>query len=390
MAERSDISRRDFIRRSAVGAGALALGSTAARGQNVSPNERVNIGWIGIGGRCKGLMQDVVDHVPEARTVAVCDLIEERIGWGKDIAQRDKPNGYTDFREMLDKEKLDGVMVITEPSAHAEVVVPVLEAGYNTFAEKPMDITVEAIDAITIAARKAKGFYQIGTQRRYHPDYIACMKAIHDGILGKITFMQGGWHWSTDPSLRKTDKDGGRLIEQSSHHMDVMSWVMKNQAPVNCVAMAYQQNPRPGGANAYTETHSATVFQFPDGQLFSYTHLFLLPGKYDKEILTVFGEKGAVDLNQAMYFGRDEKEIKLGEPSGKDWGRGTTEELQAFIRQIKTGEKPLANVETGRICSLMCIMGRMAMVNKEKNAFEPRVIRWKDLGTKTDLPPQAG
>jgi predicted dehydrogenase len=213
------------------------------------------------------------------------------------------------------------------------------------------------------------------------------MEAIHDGIVGPITFMQGGWHWSPNPSAAKVARDGGRLIEQASHHMDVMSWAMKDTHPVTCVAMGFAQERRPEGPNMWTETHSSTTFQWPDGQLFSYTHLWCLPGKYDKEILTVFGEKGAVDLNEGMYYGRDEKTQKLGEASGKSWYLGQIDELQDFVANIKSGgkRKPNANVETGRICTLMCIMGRMAMVNKEKNAYEPRVIRWKDLGTTTDL-----
>jgi len=390
---RNNVSRRDFLKTTAAGASLLALGSPGvARGYPA--NEKVPVGWLGVGGRGTGLLTTFVDNCPDARIVAVCDLIPERVEKGRKIAEKHKPAGYTDMREMMDKEKMEGILAITACCDHAKVAVPILEAGFHCFSEKPMDITVEAIDAITIAARKAwkeKGkFYQIGTQRRYHPGYIACMKEIHGGLLGRITFMQGGWHWSNDPSAALVAKDGGRLIEQASHHMDVMAWVMKEQHPLTCVAMGYQQYPDrfPGGPNVYTETMSASIFQFPGGVLFSYTHLWLLPGKYDKEILTVFGEKGAVDLNQAHYYGRDEKEKQIAEPSGKDWGRGTTEELQDFVENIKTGAKrlPNANVETGRVCSLMCIMGRMAMVNKEKNAFEPRVIRWEDLKSKTDLP----
>ena len=65
---------------------------------------------------------------------------------------------------------------------------------------------------------------------------------------------------------------------------------------------------------------------------------------------------------------------------------GTKEELQGFVANIKAdGKLPInANVESGRVATLMCIMGRMAAVNPEKNAYDPRVIRWKDLGTTTD------
>ncbi|HOA73192.1 MAG TPA: Gfo/Idh/MocA family oxidoreductase [Phycisphaerae bacterium] len=375
-------SRREFIRKSAAGASAVALTSGVARG--FPANEKVHLGWIGYGGRATGLMQHMLERCPDAAHVAICDLKPDRVEAGLKAAERDKPRGYTDFRKMMEKEKLDGILVVTAPCDHADVVVPVLEAGFNCFAEKPMDITVEKCDAITKAARKAKGFYQIGTQRRSHPTYQAAMKFIHDGLLGKVSFMQGGWHWSGDPSAAPVPRDGGRLIEQASHHMDVMAWVMKDVAPLSCVSMARaDEDTKP---NEFSETKSATVFQFPGNVLFSYTHLFRLPGKFDKEILLAFGDKGAIDFNEALYTGRDEKEHRFGPPIGKAWDQGTPESLIHFVDNIKKGNKtPWANVETGRICSLMCIMGRMAHVNAVKNAYEPAVVKWKDLGTTTDL-----
>lgn len=378
----SHLSRREFIRSSAAGAGAVALASGVARGYPA--NERVQLGWIGYGGRATGLMQHMLERCPEAANVAICDLRQERVDAGLKAAERDKPRGYTDMYKMMEKEKLDGILVVTAPCDHATVVVPVLEAGFNCFAEKPMDITVEACDAITKAARKAKGLYQIGTQRRSHPTYRAAMEFIHQGHMGEPSFLQGGWHWSGDPSGARVERDGGRLIEQASHHTDVMSWVMKDAAPLSCVSMARaDKGTKP---NEYTETKSATVFQFPGNVLFSYTHLWILPGKYDKEILLAFGSKGAVDFNDALYTGRDEKEHRFGPTIGKAWDQGTPESLIHFVDNIKKGNKtPWANVETGRIGSLMCIMGRMAHINAAKNAYEPSVVKWKDLGSTTDL-----
>ncbi|MBI4578421.1 MAG: Gfo/Idh/MocA family oxidoreductase [Planctomycetes bacterium] len=384
----SQLSRREFMRKSAIGASAAAFVS-AGSARAYAANEKVRVAWIGYGGRATGLMHHMLEKCPDAAIVAMCDLRPDRVEAGLKAAERDKPKGYPvseplEFRKMLDKEKPDGVMIVTAPCDHATVVVPTLEMGFNTFAEKPMDITVEKIDAITKAARASKGFYQIGTQRRCHPTYRAAMEAIHNGLLGRVTFMQGGWHWSGDPSGAHVARDGGRLTEQASHHMDVMSWVMKDAAPESCVSMALaDKNTEP---NEQSETKSATVFKFPGPALFSYTHLWILPGKFDKEILLAFGEKGAMDFNEALYTGRDEKEQRFGPAIGKAWDQGTPDSLVHFVDNIKKGnKKPWANAETGRICSLMCLMGRMAHVNAKKNAYEPRVVNWKELGSTTDL-----
>lgn len=391
-----NLSRRVFLKTSALGASAVALGAPGvARG--FPANEKVMVGWVGIGGRWAGLADLFLKNVPDARSVAVCDLLADRVENGKRVFERDKPNGYTDLRKMIEKEKLDGILVVTGPSDHAAVVVPVLEAGIHCFAEKPMDTTVEKVDAITKAARKAKGvIYQIGTQRRYSPPHLAAMELIHSGKPGKIMFMQGHWHWSWKPDPIKNEKYGGFLVEQACHHADVMAWAMSDKPPATCVASARTQQPMPEGPNVWSEQQSATIWQWPGTEIFSYTHLSRLALKFQDELLVVHCEKGGVDVAHGVMYEREEgaattktieesKDQFADDPRG-DWGMGTKEQLQAFVANIKAGGKlPInANVESGRLATLMCIMGRMAAINPEKNAYDPRVIRWKDLGTTTD------
>lgn len=389
------LSRRDFLQTSALGASALAFGATSTA-RAYSANEKAAIGFIGVGGRGTHLLTKVVETCSDARIVAVCDLVPSKIENAQKVAERDKPKGYTDFRKMMDAEKLDGIVIATPPNKHAEVVVPVLEAGFSCYAEKPMDTTVERVDAIVNAARKARKengiIYQIGTQRRYHPGYMPCIKLVHDGKIGNVTFIQGQWHWQWQVGDITVDRDRGRLIEQASHHMDVAAWTMKDVQPVRCVGMAFAQPRHPEGPNVFSETHSATSWEFPGGIIFSYSHLFCLPRHFKAEKFWVFGEKGGVDVVHGLHYeyraeGKEDPGTRVGIDSGEDWDLGTAEGLQDFVTNVKTGSKrmPNANVESGRICSLMCIMGRMAAVNEAKNRYEPRVIEWKDLGSTTDL-----
>ncbi len=394
----SDLSRRDFVKKTAFGASAAALGArSVARG--FPANEKVQLGWIGIGGRQKGLMSDMIKHCSaDARTVAVCDLIPERVEEGKKRAEPDKPKGYTNMHKMMDSEKLDGILIVTQPCAHAEVVVPVLERGFHCFAEKPMDTTVEKVDAIVKAARKAKGvIYQIGTQRRYSPPHIKALEIINSGKLGKVMFMQGAWHWSWRPGARKVARDGGFMVEQASHHTDVMAWAMGDTPPATCVSSARTEVDAPEGPNVINEQQSATAWTWPGGEIFSYTHLCYLARRFQDEKLWVHCEKAGVEISHGVLHKVDldwrnptkpieEFEERFAEDVKGDWGKGTKQELQEFVRNLKSGAKlPVnANVETGRVSTLMCIMGRMAMVNEARNAFEPRVVRWKDIGSTTD------
>lgn len=383
---RNDLSRREFLQKTALGASALVLGAATRVGAE-SASEEVALGFIGVGGRGTHLLRKLV-ALPGVRVAAVCDLIEYRVRQAEKVAEKFKPKGYLDFRQMLDKENLDAVVVATEVGNHAKCVIPVLEAGFHCFSEKPMDCSVEKVDAIVKAARKAKGIYQVGFQRRYNPGFVTAMEKIHGGAIGKVTFMQGQWHWewAVGGWVLDVNMSGGELVEQACHHMDVMAWAMKGQHPETCVAMGAITVPHDNPPVPCSEDKSAVTFVFPDGAVYSYTHLFYLPPHFRAEKLWVFGEKGGVDLPAGMLYTRDEKEEKVGEPSGTDWDKGTDEELVGFLEAVRKNDKKLvkSNQETGRTATLTSLMGRMAMYNRGTNKFEPRIMKWQDLGSTTE------
>jgi len=382
---RSGFSRREFVRQSALGAAALGL---AGRARAASPNEKVQIGIIGVGGRGSHLLRKL-SRMENVQIVAVCDLKSDRLENAKEIAKRHTPKGYADYREMLEKEKMDGVVVATEVGNHAKVVVPVLQAGFNCFQEKPVDTKVERVDAIVKAARQAKGVLQVGFQRRYNKGYVEAVKRIHQGDLGEPLFLQGAWQWTwqVGPGGWVVDPDmgGGELIEQAGHHMDVMSWVMKNQHPLECVAMANRSVTYPNDVRNSSEDHTAVAYRFPGGVIFSYTHLFYCPQEFQLEKMWVYGKGWGVDLVTSELFQGEEKK-PISEGSGTDWDKGTDGELEAFVANVGSSapKKPESNIETARVATLMSIMGQRAFRNLEKGTFESRVIKWEELGSTTE------
>ena len=357
-----------------------------------SKNEKIGVGVIGLG--IGKLHVQGYSQSPNAEIVAVCDLKTDRVARAQAEAEKQghKPNGYTDFREMMEKEKLDGIIVATEVANHAGVVVPVLEAGYPCFSEKPIDATVENVDRIVTAARKAKGLYQVGFQRRYNPDFIAAMERLHSGALGKILFLQGHWHFPRGFGgwVPNVEISGCRLVEQACHHMDVMSWAMKNGHPTECVGMAAITAEYPDPPRIVSEDHSALVYRFPGDVILSYTHQTFAPEPWCGEKLWVYGNQWGVDLSKGVLHTPDGKSEPIAGES--DFYRGEVEQLEAFVANIQKGgtDKVLSNVETARVATLMAIMGRMAfryiVIKNDKvevNTLEPRVIKWEDLGSTT-------
>ncbi len=383
--EKDALSRRAFIKKAAATAAGITVawhGTKFASPQAVGANERVSLGFIGVGGRGTLLLRTTV-ALEGVRVPAVCDLREARMRRAMDIASKFGARGYLDFREMLDKEKLDGVVVATEVGNHAKVVVPVLERDLHCFSEKPMDCTVEKVDQITRAARKSKGIYQIGFQRRYIPGYHEIIGRIQQGEFGEIVFLQGMWHWGHDVGgwVADVNMSGGPLVEQACHHMDVMTWVLGGQHPLRAAAAASVMGNQPG---RLAESNSAVIYQFPNGINFSYTHLHCAAKPHQGDMERVYAERAGIDIPRGVAFDRRTgKEIKLYE-GPLHWGAGTKPELEAFIEGCRTGKTPFSNVETGRVSTLMAILGRKAMYNAQKGRFEIQTVTWEDLGSTTE------
>ncbi len=377
------LTRREFVNQVAIGASVAAL-SGVARGYPT--NERIRLGWIGMGNRGEQLLTEVLRQFSlDARNAAVCDMLDNRVSRGLQLAAADRPKGYTDMRTMIEQEQLDAVIVATPPAAHAEVSIPLMQAGIHCLQEAPLETTVEKIDALTRVARKAKVVFQIGAQRRYNPGFASALPRLLKGEFGRVTFMQGHWHWPWALLTHPTERTGGMFLDQACHHFDVMCWTMNEKPPTTCTAMGYHQAHPVGGPKTFSPTHATASFRFPGGELFAYTHLFCLPKRFTDEQLQVFCEKGCLDLVRGMFFDADDTEKRVGEESG-DWAKGTVEMLKGFFDTIRNGSRtsPRAGIETARNAALMAIMGRMAMSNPSGDAYEPRVIQWSDLKTTTD------
>lgn len=377
------VSRRGFLRTTAA-ASALSL---TVPSRVIGANDEVVLGMIGTGGRGRRLLQ-AITNIKGYRVAAVCDLLPERAAQAAEICESYKPKvrEYTDFNEMLAKEKLDACFVVTEEGNHAQCAIPVLEAGLHCFSEKPIEVTVEKVDRVVQAARKAKGIYQVGYQRRYLKGFQDAIADIHSGNMGAAVFMKGEWHWTYGTGGRYLDMDfaGCWFLAQACHHCDVMAWVMGDKPPVECAAFGAitQKNENPPVHCA--EDHSSLIFRFDPNVNFTYTHLMNCCEEFTGEKLWVHTDKGGFDLPGGMFYPRPEMgEKKQYMEKSLDWDNGTYDELEAFGNHIRNGEQPRSNAETARVGTLMGILGGLAMYNRDARQFKLGTSLWKDLGTTT-------
>lgn len=191
--KRSGIDRRTFLKTS-VAAAAVSLPtiipSSVLGGPNkAGANEKVNVGVIGCGGRARQVCRDAQD-IKAFRLAALCDCFKPRTKYLNDRLLKMNLYGplkhYEDFREMIDKEKLDGVLIETTTHARAWITILAMQAGMDAYIEKPMSLTIAEGRAMVDAARKYNRVTQVGTQQRSMPINNWASDLVKNGELGKI------------------------------------------------------------------------------------------------------------------------------------------------------------------------------------------------------------
>lgn len=128
--------------------------------------------------------------VERTELVAVSDAVAEKV---EAIRQRyNVPAGYTDYREMIEREQPDIVSIATRPATHAEMTVFAAEHGVKgIYCEKPLCGSMEEADAMVDACERHGVKFNYGTQRRYMPLYLKLREMIQNGELGEIQCVIG-------------------------------------------------------------------------------------------------------------------------------------------------------------------------------------------------------
>ena len=178
-------TRREFLQSSAVATTASALGARSLRAVE-SPNEKLNVAFIGVGGRGGRNLKTMTDqsHVG-VNVVALCDVNKQNLG----IASKLHPQArtYVDFRRLFDKtDDIDAVVVSTTEHTHAFATMPALQLGKHVYCEKPLTLNVHEARRVTETAAQAGVATQMGTQIHGMPNYRRVVELIWTGAIGPV------------------------------------------------------------------------------------------------------------------------------------------------------------------------------------------------------------
>jgi predicted dehydrogenase len=179
MSEKS-MTRRFFFGAAAAGTAAATLARPRIA-KAASPNDKINIAGIGIGGRGHG----VVRNCSSENIIALCDVDEAYAA--KTFAEYPNAKRYKDYREMLDKEPdIDAVVIATPDHQHAIISMAAMKAGKHVYCEKPLTHTVYEARELARAAREHKVVTQMGIQGHSMDGIRLVTEWINDGAIGTV------------------------------------------------------------------------------------------------------------------------------------------------------------------------------------------------------------
>lgn len=217
-------SRREFLSSAgstlaAVAAGSVLTAQAQKASAQLSANDKIALGVIGIGPRCTYDLTAMLQF-PDIRCVAISDVQSSRRDAGKKLVDDHYGNQdcvlYRDFREMLDRSDIDAVLVATGDRWHADASILAAEAGKDVYSEKPCGISIELCQRLADTMHREKRIFQAGTQRRSVPNFQQAVELVHSGKLGKLHTMHA--------SVYRPVLDNTWLPSEPMPSQDVVDW----------------------------------------------------------------------------------------------------------------------------------------------------------------------
>ena len=199
-------ARRDLLKTAAAGVAAFWVAGRGAWADEakaaVDPADKVKLGIIGVAGRATSNLNEESNAIASQEIVAICDVDERSLN---DVAKRfPKAEKYADFRKLLERKDLDGVVISTADHCHAPATLIALTTGKHVYCEKPLTHTVEEARRVAEAAKKYKRVTQMGTQIHAGDNYRRVVELVQGGAIGavkEVHVVLGGarWHASEEP-----------------------------------------------------------------------------------------------------------------------------------------------------------------------------------------------
>ncbi|HYW78444.1 MAG TPA: Gfo/Idh/MocA family oxidoreductase [Thermoguttaceae bacterium] len=400
--QRTRTSRRRFLK-TAAQAGAVLMapqvipGAALGKDTAVAPSERIVMGGIGIGNRGSYDLSCFLPQ-PDVQFVAICDVKENRRIAVKNTADQKYGNSdcamYRDFRDLLERDDIDAVLIATGPNWHATAAMYAARAGKDMYCEKPCTKNIAQSLALAATMRRTGRIFQAGTQRRNLPHFaFACelartgklgkLKAVHAHPAGMTAKMSGWLPAEPEPDKEVVDWDqylgpaswrpfnkklldgfnfekggglvGGGVLEWGSHCVDLCQWAANadGTSPI-------EYNPPVDGRIVAKYADGVELIIRNDGWL----PLGSCPVRFE-------GEDGWVEAGDSGKMVLSSPTLLAGRKVAEIGGYPATFHVRDFLNCVKTRSQPLANAGAACYSHITCHGANIALFLDRQVKFDP-------------------
>ena len=293
--------------------------------------------------------------------VAVCDIVPENmeILLAKHGLENDETiKRYTDYKEMLANEKPTLAAIATESGKHAQIALDCLDAGVNVIIEKPMAMSISDADRIIAKAEETGLKVSACHQNRFNIAVQEMRNAVENGSFGRISHGSIHVRWNRNrgyydqaPWRGTWEQDGGCLMNQCIHGIDLLRWMMNSQ-PVSVYGVTRQRQ------HDYLEAEDigVAVVQFENGSVATIEGTTNVYPQNLEETLYLFGEDGTVKLGGKSTNAIDvwqfkaESDSKAGfhEETENVYGNGHSSLYRDVVEAIEKDRKPYVDAQAGK------------------------------------------
>lgn len=313
---------------------------------------------------------------------AVCDVIPERMEnllSTQDVGSEK----YTDYKRMLAEEKLDLVAIATESGKHAAIALDCISTGCNVIIEKPIALDIRDADEI-INKAKEKGVKVCAChQNRFNCSIQYLRQALEKGRFGKLSHgcAHVRWNRSEDyyrqaPWRGTREQDGGALMNQSIHAIDILRWMMGDEVDEVFGFTARQFHP-------YIECEDVglAVVRFKNGAIGTIEGTTNVFPKNLEETLYIFGEKGTVKVGGKSLNTIETWEFADSQPEDKDvkngfaeivdnvYGNGHKRLYADMIEAVRNDREPYVPAQAGKRALELVLAVYSSASQKELHCF---------------------
>lgn len=403
------MKRRDFIQKSVTTASIFSIVPSHVLGfSGSSPNDKIQLGFIGAGKQGRGLMTNFVNY-DNAAVLAVSDVDTQKMSFfnktfKKQLAIKNKASHtlseVISYRDLLANKEIDAVVIASPDHWHAQMAVDAAKAGKDIYCEKPLSSSVAEGRAMVNAARKYNRVFQTGSMQRSWERFRHAVELIRNGYIGEVKEVKvsigapyklcdlptqstpdtidwnawigpapyRGYHF--DLACPIGDKrwgkwrdykpfGGGMITDWGAHMFDIVQWALDqdHSGPLQF---------SPPSENA----ESGLVFSYKNGITVTHTKW----GKGNNEIQFT-GTEGRLEVSRGYLKTYPNKTLADSplNPNDTKLVHKSINHHQDWLDAIKKRSRPICDVEIGHRTATVCNLVNIAYDLQRKLSWNPKL-----------------